>query len=346
MAEGFSVADLIGDLQKKYKTEQIAGVGMKHENVERVPSGMLAFDIASGGGFPKGRQSMVYGTESSGKTNLCYSTIANHQRMWPDTICSFIDIEHAFQDEWATKMGVDVTKLAIIKPEYSEQVVDIVQQLILATDCGLIITDSLAAMLTIQETEKSAEGANPGQTGLAITKLMKKTTQALALAWKEGRYPTIVHVNQRRFKIGVMFGDPESIPGGEALRFHMGLTVRLYGKNIVDKDVNANLACRKQVKGIIKKWKVPIYAQGFEYDVAMLPHNGLAVGKSDDRKLIKNYMSEFGLLSRLEGGGYTLMGEEFTTQKAAMESVMDDPNIKDLVVEAILGKLAAQLEGE
>jgi recombination protein RecA len=130
-------------------------------------------------------------------------------------------------------------------------------------------------------------------------------------------------VNQRRFKVGVLFGDPETMPGGETMKFISSLTVRLYGKNVIDKDTHPELPCWKHTEGQIKKSKVPITSSSFVYDMAMIPANDLDVGDTASWTTVSGHLKGGGLLEKV-GQNWELMGEKFPNLVAIQERYLCD----------------------
>jgi recombination protein RecA len=341
--DGGSCDDILAQFHKSYG-DKVGGFGYKDVQTERVPTGFFAFDLASGGGLPRGRTTIVYGPESSGKTNLVLACIRNHQQLWPDLVCVIVDIENSFDAEWARSLGVDVDKLLVLKPDYAEQVVDMVESMLMAEDIGLVAIDSLAAMVTTQEVSSSAEKAIVGGASLAVGKLVRKTTLALSEAGKQGRSPTLIYVNQIRFKVGVMFGDPETMPGGMAPKYQAALQVRLYGKNITDNKISTTVPIGKQTKVVIKKWKVPIVGTHCEYIMVTYPHDGLQIGQTADWGLVSGYLKESGLLSKTGSSGWELFDKKYKTLSACEEKFISDPKfaglVKQVVIDMAFGKSA------
>lgn len=204
------VASLVKAFKKDFG-EATAITGGQEVDVPRIPTGILHLDIATGGGIPKGRNTIIYGPESSGKTNICLKIIANYQRLYPKETCVFVDIEGTYDVKWAKKLGVDVDSLVRLRPLTAEEAVDMVQAVLLAEDCGLVVVDSLAALITDNEAESEAAKAAVGGASAHIGKMVRKTTQALNKADMQGRSPTLIYVNQTRFKVGFVLGDPECL---------------------------------------------------------------------------------------------------------------------------------------
>lgn len=343
--EGVSARELLKTHQKDYG-ERIGSVSGEKVNTTRIPTGVFAFDMATGGGFPQGKCSIVYGPESSGKTNLCYLAMANAQRMFKEGTCVFFDVEHAWDKVWARKLGVDVDRVIVIQPDYAEQVADLVEAYMGADDVILIIVDSLAMMMTMNQAESSAEKAVVGGVSNPVQKMVQKTTQCFRDAEKEDRMPpTLIYVNQIRHKIGVMFGDPETIPGGNAPRFQSSLTVRVYGKNKMEPKLSQVLPAFKETKFVIKKWKVPIIAAAGEYDMCMLVTEKLQPGQCADWKLISDYLTELGELSKhpTKKSGWVMLGQEYSTLKECEAAIMDDWSYGSSVRAAIIAEYVNKL---
>jgi recombination protein RecA len=297
-------------------------------------------DIATGGGIPLNKLTIIYGNEGCGKTNTSLVYIREAQKMFPDKTCVFVDIEGDVSTDWAKKIGVDVTKLVILKPDYAEQAIDIICDLIDADDSSLIVVDSIAALISMTEIAKSAEKEQPGLLPRTMNKLVRKTTVALNQATKEGRCPTMIWINQIRMKIGVMFGNPETMPGGAGQKFMANLILRLYAKPVVDSKVSKSLPVAKETHVSIKKWKQPIIATDAEYNLAMLPHAGLSPGTANNWPVARQYLNDLGLMIKSpKGYVFKPSGEEFPTQKALWEWLSDTVNLetfKNQVVQELI----------
>lgn len=341
------VKDLVTKFQGQRGAESI-GIGLNIRDVARLPSGILAFDIATGGGVPMNRMSMIYGAESSGKTNLALVLVREHQRRYPDKFCIYQDIEKRLDKRWAKKLGVDWEALVLSRPDYAEEAVEEQRQFLLAPDCGLIVTDSIAMLATMQEMEADADEERPGTQGRAVGKLVRHTTAALGRAEKDGYCPTLVWINQTRQTIGGMPGRPQgpSIPGGNAHRFFACLRVRVWGSNVVDKGVSEAMPVRKKTTGVVEKWSVPIIETGFKYEMVTLPHRGRRPGQCNDWTTALQYAVELGVWedrgAKARGARYVLDGNEFKTQAAAWEWLQEGKRLeafRDRVVTYYMARL-------
>ena len=282
--------------------ELVGSFGGSLANSDRIPTGLFPLDLALGGGFPRGRCSIIYGPESSSKTNIVLKAIASHQMLWPDKINVFFDIENSFDPDWAAQLGVQTDKLIVIKPGYAEQCVDMAESFLYSEDCGIVAIDSLAALVTTGELEASAEKGAFGGASMVTGKLARKTTLALQEAEKQGRYPSLFYVNQTRFKMGVMFGDPETMPGGNAPRFQASMWLRVYGKNVMDKSVSDVMPVIKEVNFVLKKWKCPVLAASGKFEMATQAYGGLQIGQCDDFGTVSEYLKTFGEFEKADKG--------------------------------------------
>jgi recombination protein RecA len=336
-----SAADILKQFQKD-KGETIGSFGGSLVNGERLQTTIFPLDLALGGGFPRGKCSIIYGPESSNKTNIALLAVAEHQRTHPKLTCVFFDIEHALDPAWAKQLGVNTDKLIVIKPEYAEQAVDMAETFLYADDCGVVIIDSLAALMTSSEIEASAERANVGGSALVIGKLTRRTTLALQEAEKKGNFPTLIYINQISYKIGVMFGDPETMPGGKKPAFQAGIILRVYGKNKLDPKVSKVMPVLKEVSFIVKKYKCPILATSGRFEMATMPYSGLQVGQCDDFNTVSEYLKTFGQFQKEEKGkGWQIMGEHYDTIQPFETRLYTDPAFGHDVRQMIIGRMLA-----
>lgn len=334
-----SAADLLESFQKEYG-ESIGSFGGALVHSDRVPTGMFPLDLALGGGFPRGRCSIIYGPESSGKTNLALLAIAQHQLLWPELTCVFFDVERSYDPAWARALGVDTDKLMVVRPSYAEQMVDMAESILYTDDCGIVVVDSLAALITTQEIESSAEKANVGGTGLVTGKLVRKTTLALGEAEKAGRQPTLIYINQTRMKIGVMFGNPETQPGGNAPQFQAAIRLRVYGKNITDSKVSSVLPVAKETTFVLNKWKCPVLAASGKFTMITHPHKGMPAGFCDDFSTVAEYLKVFGMFEKGDKGkGWVILGEEYPKIEPFKEKLYGDKQFGAEVRAAIIERL-------
>lgn len=297
---------------QKDKGDNVVVKGNSIPQCERIATGVFEFDLATGGGFPRSRYSIVYGPESSGKTNIAYCAAATAQRLPPPcNVAVWVDLEGTFDPDWAAYFGVDVEALVLVKPAYGEEAVDLIDALIHAEEVAFMAVDSLAVVVASKEVEQSVEKFDVGTAAILVKRLCNKLVIALSLEARRGHRPAVVLINQTRMKIGVMFGDPETMPGGQTMKFLSSLTVRLYGKNKMDKTISPELPCYKETKAVIKKAKVPVTRYDFDYEMGLLPIVG--VGKTNSWNTVLGHLKDMGVLSKTGAKGWQLYGMEFPT---------------------------------
>lgn len=285
---------------------------VESDDPPRLPTGIFSVDLALGGGIPMGRTSVIFGPEAALKTTLALKLVVSAQRLMPKRVAVFVDTEGHFSRKWAETLGVDTKKLVYLLPSMAEECVDMVEDLLFAEDVSLVVVDSLAALVTGRELEKSAEDALVGTQGTLINKFYRRTTHALVKARQEKACPTLLAINQIRFKIGERYGDPEIMPGGPSFRFLSYLTLRLWSKSVNDKKVHKTLPAYKEVHLQVKKWKVPVVAEKAEFLMALQPNpvEGLAVGDVPEVRTIMQYLRAAELVRKDRAGWVVDLGEE------------------------------------
>lgn len=298
----------LDQIKKSYGDGSIMKLGDKvHEKIAVIPTGSIALDLALGvGGLPKGRIIEIYGPESSGKTTLCQHIIAEAQRM--GGTAALIDAEHAFDPVYAEKTGVNVKELLVSQPDTGEQGLEIADTLIRSNAVDVIVIDSVAALVPKAEIE-----GDIGDSFMALqARLMSQSLRRLSGAVSRSNC-TLVFTNQLRMKIGVMFGNPETTPGGRALRFYA--SVRLEIRKIEE------LKSEGQVAGIrckvtVRKNKVAPPFRTAEFDIMF------AQGISKEGSLL-DVGSEFGIVKKA-GSWYEYNGEKLGQGKESARTYLKD----------------------
>ncbi|WP_420631555.1 recombinase RecA [Candidatus Leptofilum sp.] len=249
----------IASLTKRFGEGAIMRLGeARHLQVETIPTGALALDIALGvGGVPRGRVIEIYGPESSGKTTVCQHIIAEAQQR--GGICAFIDMEHALDPVYAERCGVDVDNLYVSQPDTGEQALEIAEALIRSGTMDVVVVDSVAALVPRAEIEGEMGDAHVGLQARLMSQALRKLSGVI-----KQTNTVVIFTNQLRSKIGVMFGSPETTSGGNALKFYASvrIDIRRIQAIKVGSDVVGN---RTRVK--IKKNKVAPPFTDAEFDI-------------------------------------------------------------------------------
>jgi recombination protein RecA len=204
----------LSQIEKQFGKGSIMRLGEAHAvNVETIPTGSLSLDLALGGGIPKGRIVEIYGPESSGKTTVCLHAVAEVQKA--GGTAAYIDAEHALDPAYAKRLGVNTDDLLISQPDSGEQALEILETLVRSNAVDIVVIDSVAALVPQAEIEGDMGDAQMGLQARLMSQAMRKLTGVISRS-----KTTVIFVNQLRMKIGVMFGNPETTTGGNALKFY------------------------------------------------------------------------------------------------------------------------------
>lgn len=222
-----------------------------------IPSGSIAIDVALGvGGFPRGRVCEIYGPESSGKTTLCLHVLAEAQKL--GGIAAFIDVEHALDPVYAANIGVDLENLYVSQPDTGEQALEIVETLVRSNAMDVIVVDSVAALVPRAEIEGDMGDAHVGLQARLMSQALRKLTSIVSKS-----KTCVIFVNQIREKIGVMFGNPETTPGGRALKFYSSVRCEVRRMDSI-KQGGELMGNRAKVKVVKNKLAPPFKVAEFE----------------------------------------------------------------------------------
>lgn len=285
-------------IEKQYGKGSIMKLGEKQANkmaVDVIPTGILALDLALGvGGLPRGRIIEIYGPEASGKTTVCLSTIAEAQKA--GGVAAFIDAEHALDPQWAEKLGVKLDDLLISQPDTGEQGLEITEALIRSGGIDVIVVDSVAALVPRAEIEGEMGDSSMGMQARLMSQALRKLTSVISRS-----KTVVIFTNQLRMKIGVMFGNPETTPGGMAMKFYA--SIRMDSRKIESlKDGDKVIGSRHRVRVVKNKVSPPFRVA--EYDVM---HDGI----SREGSLI-DVGVEFGILTK--SGAFIKYGTQMLGQ--------------------------------
>jgi len=322
----------VSTIEKQFGKGSIMRLGenqVRLPSEDVIPTGSLGLDLALGiGGIPRGRIVEIFGPESSGKTTLTLHLIAECQKK--GGICAFVDAEHAIDVSYAKLLGVNVDDLLISQPDTGEEALEIVDALIRSNVVDLIIVDSVAALTPKAEIEGSMGDSHMGLQARLMSQALRKLTGTISKS-----KTTLVFINQIRMKIGVMFGNPETTTGGNALKFYSSvrLDIRRTGALKLGEEVVGNKTAVKVVKN-----KVAAPFKKAEFDIVY--------GKGIDRDgEIADKADEFEIIQK-SGSWYSYGGEKIGQgREAAIEFIKTKPEVRESILKQIYSKLGLSSTG-
>ena len=311
-------------IEKNYGKGSIMKLGDEHvQEVEIIPTGSIGLNAALGvGGYPKGRIIEIYGPESSGKTTLAIHAIAEAQKM--GGIAAFIDAEHAFDRFYAAKLGVDIDNLWISQPDSGEQALEIADQLIRSSAIDIIVIDSVAALTPKAELEGDMGDNKVGLQARLMSQALRKLTSTISKT-----NTTCIFINQLREKIGVMFGNPETTTGGNALKFYASVRLDIRPGQPI-KDGEEMIGRQTRVK-VVKNKVAPPFRKA-EFDIMFgegISRTGEIIDLGTDLGIIKKSGSWYSYNDTKLGQG----------RDAAKQCIADNPELGEELEALVFDKL-------
>jgi len=328
------LADLLSSLREKYGEGAIMKLGeAKRVDVAVIPTGSFSLDLALGvGGLPRGRVVEIYGPESSGKTTLALNVVAQAQKQGGKT--AFIDAEHALDPEYAARLGVKINDLLISQPDNGEEALNILESLVRSEMISVVVVDSVAALTPKAEIEGEMGDQHVGRQARMMAQALRKLT---AIAARTNTL--VIFINQLRMKIGVMFGNPETTPGGMALKFAASVRIDVRriaqvkkGENVVGSRVKAKVVKNKVAPPFkISEFDI-MYGEGISYEADVL-NTGIKYG------VVAKSGASYSFEGEKLGAGFDNVREKLKEDKKLLGE------IKKKVLEAIKNPVAVTDSG-
>jgi recombination protein RecA len=307
-------------IEKQFGKGSIMKLGESaHAIVECIPSGSISLDLALGGGLPRGRVIEIYGPESSGKTTLTLHAIAEVQRS--GGTAAFIDAEHALDPSYAKRIGVDIDNLLLSQPDNGEQALEIAETLVRSNAVDLVVIDSVAALVPRAEIEGEMGDSLPGLQARLMSQALRKLTSVISRS-----KTTVIFINQIRMKIGVMFGNPETTTGGNALKFYASvrMDIRRIGQIKQGEDIVGN---RTRVK-VVKNKIAPPFREA-EFDI--MYNEGISrTGDILDQAVIRNIVEKAGAWFSYNGAK---IGQG---REASKQYLHDNPKVMEEIAKKVM----------
>jgi len=323
-----ALASVLAQIQKEYGDGAITRLGSteKHE-VPCISTGALTLDIALGiGGIPRGRIIEIFGPESSGKTTLVLHIIAQAQKA--GGYAAFIDAEHALDPSYARKIGVNLDDLLVSQPDSGEEALNIADQLVRSNTLDVVVVDSVAALAPRAELEGQMGDSHVGLQARLMSQAMRKLAGALSKS-----RCICLFTNQIREKIGVMFGNPETTPGGRALKFYASVRLEVRRISTLKDAAGAAVGNRTKVK-VVKNKVAPPFTEA-EFDI--LYSEGISWASS-----VVDAATQFNLLEK-RGSWLSFEGQQIGQGRdAAIVEVRNNPELQKKMVEAVMAKVKAR----
>jgi recombination protein RecA len=295
----------------------------KRMRVETLSTGSLAIDLTLGGGLPRGRMIEIFGPESSGKTTFCLSAIAAAQRR--GGLAAFIDVEHALDPKYARVVGVNLDDLLVSQPDSGEDALNITETLIRSDSIDIIVIDSVAALISKQELDGQMGDATVGSQARLMSQAMRRLTAVVSKT-----KCICIFTNQIREKIGVMFGNPETTPGGRALKFFSSIRLDIRRKDQIKTPEGKVIGNRTKIK-VVKNKVAPPFTE-CEFDIMYdegISHTGSILDLGLEHKILEKKGAWIAYQGELVGQG----------RDAAKQTLREKPELVEKLTKAILEKV-------
>ena len=319
--------DALDGISKKHGKGAVMRLSDKALDLTRISSGVFPIDEIIGGGYPLGRIIELYGPESSGKTTIALKAIASFQKA--GHICAFIDAEHALDPDYAVALGVDIDNLYVSQPDCGETALEIAEILIRSGAIGLIVVDSVAALVPRSEIDGEMGAANVGVHARLISQAMRKLTGIVSTSQS-----VVIFINQLRDKIGNSYGGNETTTGGRALKFYSSVRLDVRKGELI-KANNENVGARTKVKVVKNKVAPPFKTAEFDLMYGQgISKEGTLIDIGTNMEIIKK-----------SGAWYSYNGERMGQGKeAAKQYLFDNPQVAEEIDRIIRDTLAAEPE--
>ncbi len=312
----------LDDIKAKFGDGAIIRLGEAPKvDVNVIPSGSLAVDIALGvGGVPRGRVLEIFGPESSGKTTLALHIIAEAQKK--GDICAFVDAEHALDPEYAKRIGVKIDDLLVSQPDTGEQALEITESLVRSGTVGVIVVDSVAALTPKAEIEGEMGQSHVGLQARLMSQALRKLTSIVARS-----KTVVIFINQIRMQIGIMFGNPETTPGGKALKFYASVRIEVRRAAQIKKGEDV-VGSRTKVKVVKNKVAAPFRTAEFDiYYNEGISYEGDVINMGEKYGVIKKSGASYSYEKTSLGRGYdnarTFLKENSKITKEIVKLIME-----------------------
>lgn len=314
----------VAQIEKQFGSGSIMKLGEGHKiDVETFPTGSLSLDLALGGGIPRGRIVEIYGPESSGKTTLALHAVTEVQKR--GGIAAFVDAEHALDPEYAARIGVNLDDLLISQPDTGEQALEITETLVRSNAVDLVVVDSVAALVPRAEIEGEMGDSHMGLQARLMSQALRKLTGTISKS-----KTTVIFLNQLRMKIGVMFGNPETTAGGQALKYYASVRLDIRRSEQI-KDSDSVIGNHVKVKVVKNKVAAPFKVAEFD----IMYNEGISTAGDLLDLAVKHE------LVKKSGAWYEYKGEKMGQGREAAKQFLKDRPKEMTELDAAIRKAAA-----